>query len=164
MVTTKSTSERISWSAAVHGVCGASHQKRGLPMQDAHGVWRDDSMNALCVAVADGHGHRVHCRSQLGAVFAVTSILDTAAQLAQILSAPSISVERNLIRQLATQGLIQHWRHQVREHQGREPFTDSESQPHELASLMECARDHLPSNPFVAYGTTLIAALLVLQP
>lgn len=67
------------WRLAGASVCGAGHEKTGLPCQDAH-CWRELESGLVVIAVADGAGSAP--LSQVGAEKAATTAVGhVAAQL-----------------------------------------------------------------------------------
>jgi serine/threonine protein phosphatase PrpC len=74
------------WHIAAASICGTSHQRHGVPCQDAH-AWEVLASGAIVVAVADGAGSAVHSdRGSLIAVKAATEFLRDRADglLAQL--------------------------------------------------------------------------------
>ena len=59
-----------NWQIAAASVCGTSHQRHGVPCQDAH-YWEVLPSGAIVIAVADGAGSAVH--SDRGSSIAVKS-------------------------------------------------------------------------------------------
>ncbi|NJN61586.1 MAG: protein phosphatase 2C domain-containing protein [Coleofasciculaceae cyanobacterium RL_1_1] len=65
-------SATLGWQIAAASVCGTSHQRHGVPCQDAH-AWEVLPSGAIVIAVADGAGSAVHSdRGSLIAVHAAT--------------------------------------------------------------------------------------------
>ena len=59
---------------------GAAHRRRGLPCQDASlsaSLLSGDGVPVQVMAVADGHGHRLHWRSEVGSRLACQVAIDT---------------------------------------------------------------------------------------
>ena len=78
----------MTWRAYGASVRGTSHQRSGLPCQDAHG-WRELPAGGLLCAVADGLGSAA--RADEGAQRAVAAALD--ALTATLAAAPAASDE-----------------------------------------------------------------------
>jgi len=136
-------------------VRGATHERRGLPNQDAIAWLPSGGAGATAmVAVADGHGSDASCRSDVGAHLAVTVACERAAPLLD--GTPASAFERAAAGLPAE--LVDAWRAAVADHLARAPLTDAER------ALM-AGRD---GDPFLAYGSTLLVAvagssLLLLQ-
>lgn len=62
------------WKIASTSVCGTSHEKLGIPCQDAH-CWFDENDHILLAAIADGAGSAKH--SDLGAKIATQTAVET---------------------------------------------------------------------------------------
>ena len=63
-----------TWKIVSTSVCGSSHEKLGIPCQDAH-FWFVQSDQTLLVAVADGAGSAKH--SDMGAKIATQTAVET---------------------------------------------------------------------------------------
>ena len=61
------------WQIAAASVCGTSHQRQGLPCQDAH-AWQMLPSGAIAIAVADGAGSAAH--SDRGSSVAVRAVIE----------------------------------------------------------------------------------------
>lgn len=105
------------WTALSGTHIGSVHVRDGLPLQDAHTVLVTDG--TAVVAVADGHGHRLHFRSDVGSALAVriSAELLTAAlpHLTDPATAPGV------LREVGTQ-LISRWTGAVHDHVAQQPF------------------------------------------
>ncbi len=82
----KALGQRIRLSEAAAYGCsrrGAVHVHRGLPCQDAWGIDRfsENGTDALILAVADGHGARVHDLSEIGSRLAIRAATAAAHEL-----------------------------------------------------------------------------------
>ncbi|WP_134738347.1 protein phosphatase 2C domain-containing protein [Nocardioides sp. 503] len=123
------------WTALSGTHIGSVHVREDLPLQDAHEV-RVDEHSAVAV-VADGHGHHVHFRSDVGARLAVRIAADLLADAAPHLTA----VRGEEVLAGVGAALVERW----------------------TAEVLEHLRDH-PVEPAVAargallpYGTTIVA-------
>lgn len=128
------------WRANGRSVIGAGHFGAGLPNQDAID-WRPKSADAAdaVMAVADGHGAAMHFRSGRGAQMAVeaaTGLLAAALDRPQWIAAGDAAAARGLVA-----AIVARWRQAVLAHVAADPL--------DRASRRD---------PFVPYGTTLIAA------
>jgi len=63
-----------AWTVVSGTQIGSVHVRDGRPIQDAVKTWREG--DAAVVAVADGHGHHDHFRSDVGAQVAVEAAVD----------------------------------------------------------------------------------------
>ncbi|WP_037607183.1 protein phosphatase 2C domain-containing protein [Streptacidiphilus rugosus] len=127
------------WQAVTAGARGAAHAAAGRPSQDAARAARGHD-GAAVVAVADGHGHPQHFRSEAGAVLAVDAACSQGlrrlpALLAAAAQEPQPAVRRDFVPQL-----VEHWRAAVAGHLSQHPYTEP------------------PADPLVPYGTTLVLA------
>jgi hypothetical protein len=64
----------LQWKVSATSVCGSSHEKLGIPCQDAS-FWMTQENNILIAAVADGAGSASH--SDIGAQIAVQTAVQT---------------------------------------------------------------------------------------
>lgn len=62
----------LTWQIAAASVCGISHQRQGLPCQDAH-AWEVLPSGTIVIAVADGAGSAMH--SDRGSLIAVQAAI-----------------------------------------------------------------------------------------
>ncbi|GAB2986149.1 PP2C family serine/threonine-protein phosphatase [Nocardioides montaniterrae] len=133
-----------TWTALAASVLGSVHVRDDLPLQDAHATWVED--DRAVVALADGHGHSDHPRSDVGATLAVEVAV---GELRRALPTLAADPTEDDVRRLAA-GVVDGWREAVEAHHAADPLSRSEP-------------------PFVAYGTTVLAAavsgrrLVVLQ-
>jgi hypothetical protein len=68
---------RLRWRVAGVSVCGASHERLGLPCQDAH-QWTSLSDELILAAVADGAGSAL--LAEVGATLAVAAAISSARE------------------------------------------------------------------------------------
>lgn len=153
-----------TWRVLSRSVRGSSHRRDGRPNQDAFASLPLEGFGpSVVVAIADGHGSPRYMRSDLGARMAAS----VAAQLCEEF------VQRDFqdVGQVKTQAdeelgrnIVKEWRRRVDSHLKGSPLAQNE-----LSSLDESGRKQLQEHPFVAYGSTFIAAsvtqsfLLLLQ-
>jgi len=150
-----------AWCITGATVRGASHRRSGAPNQDAIS-WRSTAgpVPAAVLAVADGHGGPLYMRSQRGsrmaAHVAVTLLLEfAAAQTGQ----PALSAVKRLAADRLPRDLVRAWNERVTADLLSDPLGDRELD--QVARRVgDQARDRLSSNPALAYGSTLLAALL----
>lgn len=122
------------WILAAASIRGPVHVRREIPNQDAWAAGPGSDGVALAAAVADGHGARIHARSDVGARLA------TGAALA-CLAAPGPAAD--LPARIAAT-----WRELVLAHRVENPIDELDDWVEDEAELT------------LAYGTTLIAAQL----
>jgi len=131
---------------------GATHRASRTPNQDAH-AWREvgqPANPAVVAAVADGHGHPRHFRADRGARLAVEQACDCAARLTiQDRSLHPTEVGA-FGRETLVPSILEGWRHAVAADQQENAFNAEE----------EAIRARANDDPIIAYGSTLIVALL----
>jgi serine/threonine protein phosphatase PrpC len=142
-------------------VCGVSHTRDGLPNQDALALWHSGAHERRCVvaAVADGHGGPRHFRSATGARFAVDAATDTLRGFAAEWEAASPEKQQQLASSTVPEAIVADWSARVRRHLESQPIQDAEWTTLESHSGV-AAREHVQAEPTLAYGATLIAALV----
>jgi hypothetical protein len=142
------------WHIISESVRGATHQRIGLPNQDA--IAHSDDDLALILAVSDGHGGAKYFRSEQGAIFAVEAAIEVFSNFRQSIEGfPNFSsIEDNLAKKL-----VEIWESKVKAHRNNNPFTDED-----LAMLAEkegsVARQAVEHNPVQAYGATILSAMI----
>lgn len=134
----------VEWRVVGESVRGATHERNGLPNQDAI-YWLPASGrgSSAVLAVADGHGSPRYSRSHTGAALAV----ERSAQLIdEFLSSQADGDNLSLIKHTAEEWLpraiVRNWVEAVDEHLKTDPLAESS----------------LNAEPAVAYGTTLLVA------
>lgn len=143
-----------NWRTLRASVRGAAHQRTGLPNQDAIRIARANGGGLpLIVALADGHGSTKSFRSQQGARSAVAVALAVCRALFE---PDSLSrIKRRAEEQLPLE-LVRRWRARVDRSLDRQPFA-----PAELDALDPASRRQVEAHPSLAYGSTLLAVLVV---
>jgi serine/threonine protein phosphatase PrpC len=139
---------QTEWQVVGQSVRGATHERNGLPNQDAI-RWLPSSGrgSSVVLAVADGHGSARYPRSHTGAQIAVqiaTKLLDDF--LNSQADAGNLSLIKDAIEEWLPRTLVRNWTEAVAENLKAEPLSPD-----------ECASVGLADEP-VAYGTTLLAA------
>jgi len=139
---------QTEWQVVGQSVRGATHERNGLPNQDAI-RWLPSSGrgSTVVLAVADGHGSARYPRSHTGAQIAVqiaTKLLDDF--LNSQADAGNLSLIKDAIEEWLPRTLVRNWTEAVAENLKAEPLSPD-----------ECASVGLADEP-VAYGTTLLAA------
>ena len=127
------------WTVLSGTQIGSVHVRDGRPIQDAVRTWAEG--DAAVVAVADGHGHRDHFRSDVGARIAVECAVE--ALVAALSEFTDSAAAHRAIADVGGRA-VQAWTTQVRQHAADHPF--------EGGSL---------SDPLRPYGTTLLAMAVV---
>jgi len=153
-------SMQIEWQVVGQSVRGATHERNGLPNQDAI-YWLPTSSrgSSVVLTVADGHGSARYPRSHLGAGMAV----ETAALLIHEFLGSQANVDNFSLIKRATEEwlprtLIRNWIDAVAEHLRTDPLS-----PAEVALLNVGPSDELGQKSSIAYGATLIAAAVTEQ-
>jgi len=120
--------QTLQWQVVGQSVRGASHERSGMPNQDAI-RWLPESGagSPLVLAVADGHGSARYSRSHIGARLAV----ETAARLIhEFLAGQADEVNLSLIKRAAEEwlpgALVRAWLEAVDEHIKANPFSRAE--------------------------------------
>ena len=131
------------WTALSGTQIGSVHVRDGLPLQDSHGV-RVDGATAYA-AVADGHGHHLHFRSDVGSALAVDLSLEL---LAAALPRMGTVADTEAALRAVGADLVSRWTAAVYAHIEQHPF-DAEEQ----ARVTGADREHL-TRP---YGSTVLA-------
>ena len=89
-----------TWQVVAVSCCGVSHEKLGMPCQDAHG-WEVNQRNILVCAVADGAGSA--SLAEIGSTIAVrTSIEAVRSQLTRILPTTDETYKTVLVNSLVS--------------------------------------------------------------
>lgn len=131
---------------------GASHQRAGLPNQDAVCIARADGGSLLIAALADGHGSAKSFRSQRGARLAVAVAQKICRNLSQW---GSLSQKKRWAEERLPLELVRHWRERVDRSLARQPFIPTELEPLDPAS-----RRQVEDRPHLAYGSTLVVVVV----
>lgn len=145
------------WRVVGQSVRGATHERAGLPNQDAiHWLPESSAGLPMILAVADGHGSHRSFRSETGARLAV----ETAARvigdfLRGQTQTESLSVTKRAAEEWLPSALVRGWLEAVAVHLAAHPLSADELKlPVEVHST---SKQDVPSNLPVAYGTTLLA-------
>jgi serine/threonine protein phosphatase PrpC len=149
------------WRVFGATVKGASHERLGLPNQDALGWEPMPGIGPpLLLAVADGHGSSKCFRSDVGSKLAVKSalgvlneFLESQLDLSDLVAAESL-FEEELPREIERR-----WKESVEEDLEENPLTEDELTKLEETSG-ESAREKIEGAPFLVYGATILAAVI----
>ncbi len=136
------------WSVASGTTIGSVHVRDGLPLQDAVLTWRDPAHGQAVIAVADGHGHRLHFRSDVGASLAVACAVDEVRKVLPRIAVADSEAAHELVRQ-AGAALVRSWTEQVRLHLSANPYSPADD---DLGASLD---------PMRAYGSTILVAAAV---
>jgi len=142
-------------------VRGASHERRGLPNQDAI-LWVPASGKdlPLVLAVADGHGCSQCFRSESGAELAVTVATKAMQNFLEILPrTTNLSLIKQWIEEKLPREIVHSWRNAVADNLSANPFRILELEKLEEVKGSEARRQAVLNPPF-AYGSTLLATLV----
>lgn len=154
----------LQWRAMGGSVRGNSHDRAGLPNQDAI-LWRPDTGEGtpLIIALSDGHGSAKSFRSEMGAKFAVQVAVALVSEYKS--NKPELSNSSAIKRMAEEQipkGIVWSWQKIVRNHLEQNPFTEED-----ILILKEregeTAVNAIQNNPLLAYGATLLFALVTSQ-
>lgn len=149
------------WQAVGCSVRGASHERSGLPNQDAIGWEPAESLGPpLWLAVSDGHGSPKCFRSEVGARLSVECALAAFRELIspQIEPAGHSAIKR-IAEETLPQMVARHWREAVDADLATRPFEPTELDRLEAAQGSG-ARQAAEAHPRLAYGATAIAVLV----
>jgi len=141
------------WTVLSASRIGSVHLRDDLPLQDAVLTWSDGAQ--AVAAVADGHGHKAHFRSDTGSALATVSAVEELRRVVGELTDPEAAGD---IVTSAAAAIVDNWVAKVRHH--------IEANPFDLNDELQAYAAHDPLRP---YGTTLLAAavsgdlLVVLQ-
>jgi WD40 repeat protein len=145
-------SSAYPWQLLDSTVRGPSHERSGTPNQDAVKVTPLENGSTAVLAVADGHGDRLHERSDRGSRFAIEAATEVLAAWISATKGQPDGAIRHLASELP-QILVRTWREKVRKDLADHPLR-------ERASTTSRDPDLIKSNPEILYGSTLVAAAL----
>jgi serine/threonine protein phosphatase PrpC len=150
----------MSWKVAHACVRGSSHQRSGLPNQDAvQCTVTPAAQGTVAVAVvSDGHGSPRHFRSQIGSSLAVSTVAATLQAFLRdsVASNGQVPFVPEQVHELERK-IVSGWLAAVQSDLENNPFTEAEL----LALGQEEGaegRAAVASFPELAYGATLLAA------
>jgi Protein phosphatase 2C len=150
----------MSWKVAHACVRGSSHQRWGLPNQDAaQCTVTPGAQGTVAVAVvSDGHGSPRHFRSQVGSSLAVSTVAGTLQGFLResVASNGKVPFVPEQIHELERK-IVSGWLAAVHSDMVRNPFTQAELATLEKEDGLE-GRAAVESSPELAYGATLLAA------
>ena len=150
----------MSWKVAHACVRGSSHQRSGLPNQDAaQCTVTPGAQGTVAVAVvSDGHGSPRHFRSQIGSSLAVSTVAGTLQGFLResVASNGHVPFVPEQVHELERK-IVSGWLAAVHSDLEHNPFTEAELATLEKEDGAE-GRAAVESSPELAYGATLLAA------
>jgi hypothetical protein len=149
----------MAWKILGASVRGASHDRQGLPNQDAI-RWRPDSGEGTTamLCVADGHGSAL--RADVGSQLAVEVVLNTFDEfVANLSDPPDLSACKREAQQRFPLGIERDWKKAVERHLEQSPLGPEDLQTAE-DKFGATARQKLDRDPVAAYGTTFVSVLV----
>ena len=150
------------WQVAGRSVRGAAHVRAGLPNQDALSLWSAGAGGAVAcaaAAVADGHGGQRHFRSETGAQIAVEIAIRRLRALAAGLEQCAPADRAGHVAAHGPAAIVGEWVATVQADLAAHPIRDDEWAV--LAEAEgEAGVDTVRADPLLAYGATLLAALV----
>ena len=154
------TLQSLEWRVVGASVRGASHERSGLPNQDAI-KWVPPSGLGVSVAVAisDGHGSAKSFRSARGSQIAVATATGEVQDVLDAHSALGLSAIKREVEERLPQRLVRNWATAVNAELEQEPLSEPE-----LGRLEEkegaSARRSVEKNPLLAYGATVVTVVV----
>jgi serine/threonine protein phosphatase PrpC len=153
------TGARLSWKAIAKSVRGTSHDRAGLPNQDAFLL--HPSEEGVIVALSDGHGSAKSFRSEHGAKFAVEAcIAEAQALLTTSGGQQSFTLARRCAKEQLPERIVRLWRRKVQEHIRANPLTTEESAKVEGQVVESSNEGQIADACYLWYGATLLAAVV----
>lgn len=162
----RDSQDSLNWHTIIETVKGFSHQRSGLPNQDA--ILDNSVPQGIILAVSDGHGSAKCFRSHNGSNFAVTTAIQAMNNLfkhnesnAKNENELNLTYIKNEAEERLPKIIVRKWREKVEHYQLKNPFTSEELstlEQKEGAKVRE--RFENPDDPnkyfFTAYGATLL--------
>ena len=150
----------MSWKVAHACIRGSSHQRSGLPNQDAvQCTVTPGAQGTVAVAVvSDGHGSARHFRSQIGSSLAVSTVAATLQTFLResVSSNGQVPFVPEQVHELERK-IVSGWLAAVQSDLENTPFSEAELANVEKEEGVE-GRAAVESSPELAYGATLLAA------
>ena len=135
----------VEWQVVGQSVRGATHERNGLPNQDAI-YWLPASGRgaSAVVAVADGHGSARYSRSHIGAALAVERSVQLMDEfLNSQAEGDNLSLIKHAAEEWLPRALVRNWSSAIDDHLRTDPLSPEEQYGGESS---------------IAYGTTLLIA------
>lgn len=150
-----------NWVINGTSVRGTSHEREQISNQDSI-YWIHSKLNDIGIlSVADGHGSDTYFRSKIGSKIATKIASQTLLKFLSTthLSSNNLPRVRDLIRYSIPKLLVKNWNDKVSNHVCKNPFTNDELSKF-LNKRDHLARKKLDIHPQIAYGTTLLTAVV----
>jgi serine/threonine protein phosphatase PrpC len=153
------------WLCTGKSVRGASHDRSGLPNQDAIAWYPESRIGApLILAVSDGHGSAKSFRSDRGARFAVNTAIEVIHEflLADISTNINTSIVKNMedmVKRLLPTKITDRWKDIVRADIEQNEFTEAEKTTL-LNKEGEKGLNSIQKNQLLPYGATLLVVAI----
>lgn len=132
---------------------GYSHAKKDKPCQDAS-IYVN-GRNYAAVIVCDGHGGDKHFRSDLGSKIAVGACVESIDDFVKCIEKRKEKTRLHALLEGYGNYLIFAWRETIKKHYRNNPFLGTEINDFSMETIKE-----LENNPYIAYGSTLILAIV----
>lgn len=140
------------WTTLSGTTIGSVHVRDQLPLQDSVLTWSDYELGQAVMAVADGHGHKLHFRSDTGSALAVVCAIEELRRILPGLAGFGESADHAAAVDLvsaAGAALVDNWAAKVRHHIEANPYSPAEE---DLGA---------GADPLRAYGSTILATAAV---
>lgn len=140
------------WTTLSGTTIGSVHVRDHLPIQDSVLTWSDLESGQAVIAVADGHGHKLHFRSDTGSALAAVSAVEELRRMLPQLGAldgpDNGEAALDLLNRTAA-SLVDTWVAKVEHHLEANPYSSAEEET------------GAAGDPLRAYGTTILAAAAI---
>ncbi|MGH9592202.1 MAG: PP2C family serine/threonine-protein phosphatase, partial [Bryobacteraceae bacterium] len=158
----ESSAAKIHWRIIGDSTRGASHVKTGLPNQDAFNFYLPDNGQGppAILAISDGHGSPQHFRSATGAQLAVQAATSLMLSFTKLHPSGEDLIALKTAAAEIPQQVVENWVASVAAHLAANPFREEEF-THLGEGAEAEARAEVGANPLVAYGATLLIALIM---
>ncbi len=149
-----------TWHILGESVCGITHNRKGLPNQDAIKCLVEKGNELpLAVAVSDGHGNSKNFRSGIGAQLATNIAGDTLIRfLSESCNQKKSDQTLSNVQNHLIPNIIKTWKKAVLDHFEQNPILKTEREIFASANESLSQVDNDSSDPILFYGTTLLAA------
>lgn len=140
------------WTTLSGTTIGSVHVRDQLPLQDAVLTWSDYENGQAVIAVADGHGHKLHFRSDVGSALAVLCAVEELRRTLAAIAGLGEGADHAAAEDLASAAgaaLVTRWMAKVQDHLAANPYSPAED-------ALGASAD-----PLRAYGSTVLATAAV---
>jgi len=142
------------WAAFGASARGSAHARGDVPNEDAVAWQSDDDGRWAVVAVADGHGHSLAVRADVGARLAADIAVDAARSCCEGLSGEGDGSAGSATADRLQAAVLDGWLAAVEADLASRPLSDAELE-------RSGDRQAIATHPGLAYGTTLLLSLAV---